>query len=60
MTDPDWWDDRHSSRGQLLLAGAVILASPLFLIDASVFLPYAPTTALNLLFAYGYLRADRR
>jgi 4-amino-4-deoxy-L-arabinose transferase-like glycosyltransferase len=42
-----------------LLAGGFVLASPLFLIDASVFLPYAPTTALNLLFAYGYLRADR-
>ncbi|WP_259517060.1 glycosyltransferase family 39 protein [Halanaeroarchaeum sp. HSR-CO] len=42
-----------------LLAGAFVLVSPLFLIDSSVFLPYAPTTMLNLLFAYGYLRADR-
>ena len=42
-----------------LLAGAFVLASPLFLLDSSVFLPYAPTTLLNLLFAYGYLRADR-
>ncbi len=42
-----------------LLAGAFVLASPLFLVDASVFLPYAPTTVLNLLFAYGYFRADR-
>ncbi|WP_423750758.1 glycosyltransferase family 39 protein [Salinirarus marinus] len=42
-----------------LLAGGFLLASPLFLIDSSVFLPYAPTTLLNLLFAFGYLRADR-
>jgi hypothetical protein len=42
-----------------LLAGVVVLASPLFLIDAAVFLPYAPTTALNLTFAYAYLRGDR-
>ncbi|MFB6123457.1 MAG: glycosyltransferase family 39 protein [Haloferacaceae archaeon] len=42
-----------------LLAGGFVLASPLFLVDSSVFLPYAPTTLLNLLFAYGYLRADR-
>ncbi len=42
-----------------LLAGAFVLASPLFLVDSSVFLPYAPTTLLNLVFAYGYLRADR-
>ncbi|MFB6167233.1 MAG: ArnT family glycosyltransferase [Haloferacaceae archaeon] len=42
-----------------LVAGGFVLASPLFLIDSSVFLPYAPTTLLNLLFAYGYLRADR-
>ena len=42
-----------------LLAGVVMLASPLFLIDAAAFLPYAPTTALNLTFAVAYLRADR-
>ena len=42
-----------------LLAGVGVLASPLFLIDSALFLPYAPTTMLNLLFAYGYLRADR-
>jgi len=42
-----------------LVAGLFVLASPLFLVDSSVFLPYAPTTLLNLLFAYGYLRADR-
>ncbi|MFB6187468.1 MAG: ArnT family glycosyltransferase, partial [Halobacteriaceae archaeon] len=42
-----------------LLSGIFVLTSPLFLIDSSVFLPYAPTTLLNLLFAYGYFRADR-
>ena len=43
-----------------LLAGVVVLASPLFLVDASVFLPYAPTTLLNLGFAVAYLQAHRR
>lgn len=42
-----------------LLAAIFVGLSPLFVIDASVFLPYAPTTLLNLAFAYGYLRADR-
>ncbi|QSG09285.1 ArnT family glycosyltransferase [Halapricum desulfuricans] len=42
-----------------LLAGVAVLASPLFLINAATFLPYAPTTLLNLLFAFSYLRADR-
>ncbi|MFW6017861.1 MAG: ArnT family glycosyltransferase [Halapricum sp.] len=42
-----------------LLAGVVVLASPLFLLNAATFLPYAPTTLLNLLFAFAYLRADR-
>jgi len=42
-----------------LLAGAFVLVSPLFVIDSSIFLPYAPTTLLNLAFAYAYLRADR-
>jgi hypothetical protein len=42
-----------------LLAGAFVLASPLFLIDSSIFLPYAPTTLLNLGFGYAYLRAHR-
>jgi len=42
-----------------LLAGALVLASPLFVITSSVFLPYAPTHVLNLAFAYCYLRADR-
>jgi hypothetical protein len=40
-------------------AAVFALCSPLFLLDSSVFLPYAPTTMLNLAFAYAYLRADR-
>jgi len=48
------FDDRTG-----LLAGALFVSSPLFLMDSSVFLPYAPTTALNLLFALGYLRSWR-
>ncbi|WP_436910920.1 ArnT family glycosyltransferase [Halosimplex marinum] len=42
-----------------LVAGVLVLASPLFVINSSVFLPYAPTHFLNLAFAYCYLRADR-
>ncbi|MDS0475383.1 glycosyltransferase family 39 protein [Natrinema sp. 1APR25-10V2] len=42
-----------------LVAAVIVLCSPLFLIESAVFLPYAPTTMLNLAFAYGYLRADR-
>ena len=42
-----------------LLAAALFAASPLFLLDSAVFLPYAPTTLLNLLFALCYLRACR-
>jgi hypothetical protein len=42
-----------------LLAAATMTASPLFLMTSAVFLPYAPTTALNLLFAAAYVRAAR-
>ncbi|MFB6120848.1 MAG: ArnT family glycosyltransferase [Halobacteriaceae archaeon] len=42
-----------------LLAGVAMLASPLFLLTTSVFLPYAPTAVLNLAFAAVYFRADR-
>ena len=42
-----------------LLTGAFLLASPLFLVDSSVFLPYAPTTFWNLLFALAYFRSAR-
>ncbi|SFR88695.1 Dolichyl-phosphate-mannose-protein mannosyltransferase [Halomicrobium zhouii] len=43
-----------------LLAGGLVLASPLFLVQSGVYLPYALTTALNLAFALAYLRAERR
>jgi 4-amino-4-deoxy-L-arabinose transferase-like glycosyltransferase len=42
-----------------LAAGAALLCSPLFLVNASTFLPYAPTTLWNLAFALAYFRADR-
>ncbi|MFB6308605.1 MAG: ArnT family glycosyltransferase [Haloarculaceae archaeon] len=47
--------DRHTGA----LAAGLLVASPLFLIDASVFLSYVPTTLWNLAFATAYLRADR-
>lgn len=40
-------------------AAGFVLASPLFLVQAAVFLPYVPTLCLTLLFAWAYLRADR-
>jgi len=43
-----------------LLAAATMAAAPLFLLNSAVFLPYAPTTALNLLFALSYVRSVRR
>jgi len=42
-----------------LLAAAILAVSPLFLVQAAVFLPYVPAFTLNLLFAWAYLRADR-
>lgn len=42
-----------------VVAAGLVLASPLFVVDAATFLPYAPTTLLNLAFAWAYLRADR-
>jgi len=42
-----------------VLASALVFASPVFLVEAAVFLPYVPTLAWNLLFAWAYLRADR-
>ncbi|MCD2202616.1 DUF7846 domain-containing protein [Halobacterium sp. KA-6] len=42
-----------------LLAAVVLLCSPLFLVQSAVFLPYAPTTMLNLAFALAYFRAER-
>ena len=42
-----------------LAAAVCFAASPLALVTSSVFLPYAPTTFLNLLFAVAYLRGVR-
>jgi hypothetical protein len=42
-----------------LLAATLLLASPFFLVQSGVFLPYLPTLALALLFAWAYLRAHR-
>ena len=41
------------------VAAALFAASPLAIVTTSAFLPYAPTTALNLLFAVAYLRGVR-
>jgi len=41
-----------------LVAGGLLLTSPLFVLDTATFLPYAPTTAFNLVFAYAYLQAE--
>ncbi len=43
-----------------VLAGVLVLLTPTFLLTTSVFLPYAPTTLLNLAFALAYVRAHRR
>ncbi|MDY7081838.1 MAG: glycosyltransferase family 39 protein [Halobacteria archaeon] len=37
-------------------ASSVLAVSPFFLINSSIFLPYATTTAFNLVFAFGYIR----
>ena len=42
-----------------LLAGGLFAAAPLFLLNSALFLSYAPTTAFNLAFALGYVRAVR-
>jgi hypothetical protein len=42
-----------------VLAGALLMVSPLFVVSSSVFLSYAPATFFNLAFAYGYVRAAR-
>ncbi|QAU13125.1 glycosyltransferase family 39 protein [Halorubrum sp. BOL3-1] len=46
-------------RRTALVTVVLLLASPLFVVNSAVFLPYAPTTLCNLAFAYAYLRADR-
>jgi hypothetical protein len=43
-----------------VLAGVLLLATPLFVVHSGVFLPYALTTALNVAFAVWYLRGERR
>ncbi|WP_336136390.1 hypothetical protein [Natronomonas amylolytica] len=43
-----------------VVAAAVFAAAPLSVVTTSVFLPYAPTTTLNLTFAVLYLRGVRR
>ncbi|WP_284008989.1 ArnT family glycosyltransferase [Haloarcula pelagica] len=42
-----------------VVASVLLLASPLFLVNAAVFLSYVPATFWNLAFAASYLRADR-
>ncbi|MFC5134376.1 MULTISPECIES: ArnT family glycosyltransferase [Haloferacaceae] len=42
-----------------VVAAALFAASPLALVTGSTFLPYAPTTFLNLCFAVAYLRGVR-
>ncbi|MDS0292679.1 glycosyltransferase family 39 protein [Halogeometricum sp. S3BR5-2] len=42
------------------LAGVLLLLTPLFVVHSGVYLPYALTTTLNVAFAVGYLRAERR
>jgi hypothetical protein len=43
-----------------VLASAAVVLSPLFVVQSSLFLSYAPTTAFNLGFALAYLRAWKR
>ncbi|MFC3476211.1 glycosyltransferase family 39 protein [Halobacterium litoreum] len=42
-----------------LLAAVCLVCSPMFVVQSGVFLPYAPTTMLNLAFAFAYFRAER-
>ncbi len=42
-----------------LAAAVLLVSSPLFLIQSAVFLPYLPTFAILLVFAWSYLRAHR-
>ncbi|WP_302080792.1 ArnT family glycosyltransferase [Salinibaculum rarum] len=42
-----------------VVAAVLLVLTPLFLVDGSVFLPYIPAFTLNLCFAWAYLRADR-
>jgi hypothetical protein len=49
----------YDRRVGVLASGALVL-SPLFVVQSSLFLSYAPTTAFNLGFALAYLRAWKR
>jgi hypothetical protein len=49
------FDDRTA-----VVAAVLLVASPLFVLQSAVFLPYAPTFALEVLFALAYVRACRR
>jgi len=42
-----------------LLAGALLLGAPMFLVTSATFLSYAPATLFNLTFAYAYVRGER-
>lgn len=42
-----------------VLAAGIALTTPFFLIISATFMAYAPTTLLNLLFAFGYIRMFR-
>jgi hypothetical protein len=42
-----------------VVAAGIVATTPLFLVNTATFLPYATTTLLNLLFAYGYVRTVR-
>jgi len=43
-----------------VVAAALLVATPLFLVPTATFLPYAPTALLNLAFATAYVRSVRR
>ncbi|ELZ34516.1 hypothetical protein C474_02386 [Halogeometricum pallidum JCM 14848] len=43
-----------------VLAGLLLLLTPLFVVQSGVYLPYALTTALNVAFVVAYLRSERR
>jgi len=42
-----------------VLAGALLLTAPMFVVTAATFLSYAPATLFNLAFAYAYVRSER-
>jgi len=54
VTVAEAFDDRTG-----WVAAGLLLASPLYLVQASVFLPYVPALLWSLAFAAAYLRADR-